>query len=209
MEIKDIIYTAGFFDGEGHIRYDLNIIKRPNCKVSISYSIRIRIVNTDSTVIKKLHKLWGGFVYARKTSKKRPKVMFDLIIVKKEDVRRFIELTYPYLVVKKSQVDKALESYKLAREEDYMLPYKCMAKEYYSTIEVANILRVSRKTVFQWARDGKIKAIKVGKNYVIPRSAILEKLGKTLGADKKAGIEKAINKALKDYEKTFRMLGKE
>ena len=90
-----------------------------------------------------------------------------------------------------------------------MLPYKCMTKKYYSTIEAANILRISRKTVFQWARDGKLKAIKFGKNYVIPRSAILEKLGKTLGADKKAGIEKAINKAIKDYEKTFRMLGKE
>lgn len=84
-----------------------------------------------------------------------------------------------------------------------------MTKEYYSTIETADILRVSRKTVFQWARDGKIKAIKVGRNYIIPHSAILEKLGKTLGADKKTDIEKAINKALKDYEKTFKMLGKE
>jgi len=90
-----------------------------------------------------------------------------------------------------------------------MLPYKYMTKEYYSTIEAANILRVSRKTVFQWARDGRIKAIKVGKNYAIPHSAILEKLGKTLGADKKAEIEDAINKALKDYEGTFRMLGQE
>lgn len=84
-----------------------------------------------------------------------------------------------------------------------------MTKEYYSTIEAANILRVSRKTVFQWARDGKIKATKVGRNYVIPHSAILEKLGKTLGENKKNDIEDAIDKALKDYEKTFRMLGKE
>lgn len=84
-----------------------------------------------------------------------------------------------------------------------------MTKEYYSTIEAANILRVSRKTVFQWARDGKIKSTKVGKNYIIPHSAILEKLGKTLGEDKKADIEKAIDKALKDYGKAFKMLGKE
>lgn len=84
-----------------------------------------------------------------------------------------------------------------------------MAKEYYSTIEVANILRVSRKTVFQWARDGKIKAIKVGKNYIIPHSALLERLGKEIGSENKSEIENAINKALKDYEKTFRLLGKE
>ncbi|OGZ18496.1 MAG: hypothetical protein A2Z68_02240 [Candidatus Nealsonbacteria bacterium RBG_13_38_11] len=84
-----------------------------------------------------------------------------------------------------------------------------MTKEYYSTIETADILRVSRKTIFQWARDGKIKAIKVGKNYVIPHSAILEKLGKSLDENKKNKIESAINKALKDYKETFRMLGKE
>lgn len=90
-----------------------------------------------------------------------------------------------------------------------MLPYKYMTKEYYSTIETANILRVSRKTVFQWARDGKIKAIKVGRNYIIPHSIILEKLGKDIGVENKAAIENAIDKALKDYEKTFRLLGKE
>ena len=90
-----------------------------------------------------------------------------------------------------------------------MLLYKYMTKEYYSTIETANILRVSRKTVFQWARDGKIKAIKVGRNYIIPHSTILEKLGEDIGVEKKAAIENAINKALKDYEKTFRLLGKE
>lgn len=90
-----------------------------------------------------------------------------------------------------------------------MLLYKYMKKKYYSTIETANILRVSRKTVFQWARDGKIKAMKVGKNYIIPHSAILEKLGKTLGVEKKAAIENAINKAIKHYEKAFKLLGKE
>lgn len=82
-------------------------------------------------------------------------------------------------------------------------------KEYYSTIEAANILRVSRKTVFQWAKNGKIKALKVGRNYIIPHSAILEKLGKTIGIENKNAIETAIDKALKDYGKTFRLLGKE
>jgi len=90
-----------------------------------------------------------------------------------------------------------------------MLLYEYMDKEYYSTIEAANILRVSRKTVFKWAQSGKIKATKVGRNYIIPHSVVLEKLGKSIGKDKKANIEKAIDKAMREYEKTFRMLGKE
>ncbi len=84
-----------------------------------------------------------------------------------------------------------------------------MTKEYYSTIEAAKIFKVSRISVFQWARDGKIQATKVGKNYIIPYSAILEKLGETLGSEKKEAIEKAIDRAMKDYKETFKLLGKE
>ena len=90
-----------------------------------------------------------------------------------------------------------------------MLPYKYMIKEYYSTIEAANIFRVSRKTVFQWIKTGKIKAVKVGRNFIVPHSSIVEKLGKTLGTEKKIEIEKSIDRAIKDYEQTFRQLGKE
>jgi excisionase family DNA binding protein len=84
-----------------------------------------------------------------------------------------------------------------------------MIKEYYSTMEVAKIFRVSRIAVFKWAQEGKIQATKVGKNYIIPHFAVLEKLGKTIGAEKKEAIEKAIDRAMKDYEETFRLLGKE
>ena len=90
-----------------------------------------------------------------------------------------------------------------------MLPYEYMTKEYYSTIETANIFRVSRKTVFLWIKTGKIKAIKVGRNFIVPHSSIVEKLGKTLGIEKKAEIETSIDKAMKDFEQTFRKLGKE
>ncbi|MFA4937202.1 MAG: helix-turn-helix domain-containing protein [Patescibacteria group bacterium] len=84
-----------------------------------------------------------------------------------------------------------------------------MEKEYYSTIEAANILQVSRKTISQWVRRGKIKGVKIGRNYIIPRSAIPEKLGQTIGAENKIAVEGAVDKALIDYEKTFRLLGKE
>ncbi len=76
-------------------------------------------------------------------------------------------------------------------------------------METASILGVSRKTIFQWARDGKIDATKVGRNYVIPHASVLGMLGVTVGKDGKVAIEKAVDKALKEYEKTFRLLGRE
>ena len=84
-----------------------------------------------------------------------------------------------------------------------------MIKELYSTNEIANIFRVSRITVFNWIKSGKIKATKIGRNYVVPHSSIVEKLGERLGTEKKAEIEESINKAIRDYEQTFRRLGKE
>jgi len=84
-----------------------------------------------------------------------------------------------------------------------------MTKDFYSTIEAAKIFGVSRIRVFQWIKEGKIQATKVGRNFVIPYSSIVEKIGKTLGAEKKAEIEKTIEKATKQYEQTFKMLGKE
>lgn len=84
-----------------------------------------------------------------------------------------------------------------------------MTKEYYSTMEVAKILKVSRIAVFKWAQEGKMKAIKVGKNYIIPHSALSEKLGTTIGTEKKKAIDMAINRAIKDYGQAFKMLGKE
>jgi len=84
-----------------------------------------------------------------------------------------------------------------------------MIKEFYSTTEVANIFKVSRITVFNWIKRGTIKATKIGRNYVVPHSSIVEKLGHTIGDEKKAEIENTISKAIKEYEQTFRKLGKE
>ncbi len=84
-----------------------------------------------------------------------------------------------------------------------------MIKEFYSTTEGAKIFRVSRKTIFMWITNGTMKANKVGRNFVVPHSSIVEKLGKTLGIEKKMEIEGSIDKAMKDYEQTFRKLGKE
>ena len=83
-----------------------------------------------------------------------------------------------------------------------------MPKDYYSTSEAANILRISRIAVFNRIKSGKLKAQKIGRNYIISHKEVLEALGETIGAGKKATIEKAIDKAIHDYGKTFRLLGK-
>ncbi len=43
---------------------------------------------------------------------------------------------------------------------------------FYSSTQVADKLNISRQTVFRKIKDGKIKAIKVGKNYKIPTNEV-------------------------------------
>lgn len=41
---------------------------------------------------------------------------------------------------------------------------------YYSTPEVAKILKISRQAVFKQIKTGKLKAFKIGKVYLLPKS---------------------------------------
>ncbi|PJA00860.1 hypothetical protein COX75_01405 [bacterium (Candidatus Gribaldobacteria) CG_4_10_14_0_2_um_filter_33_15] len=84
-----------------------------------------------------------------------------------------------------------------------------MSKNFYSTSEVAAILKQSRIEVFRKIKSGKIKAEKIGRNYIVPRKSLMEALGKIVGEQNKKEIEMATEKALKEYGETFRLLGKE
>jgi len=84
-----------------------------------------------------------------------------------------------------------------------------MNKKMYSTQEVANILKLSRIEIFRKIKSGKLKAEKVGRNYVIDQDDLLEALGKIVGASKTLRIESAVKRAIKEYGKTFKKLSEE
>jgi len=84
-----------------------------------------------------------------------------------------------------------------------------MSKNLYSTSEAAAILKQSRVEIFRKIKSGKIMAEKIGRNYVIPRESLMEALGKSVGEKNKIEIEKAIDKAFKEYGKTFKLLSRE
>lgn len=77
-----------------------------------------------------------------------------------------------------------------------------------SASELAEMLGVSRMTVNNMIRDGRIKAKKVGKSYVISMDSI-ESLDSHVSDEEKEEIKKAIKKAVDDYGETFKLLAKE
>lgn len=81
--------------------------------------------------------------------------------------------------------------------------------EFLSTVEAGKILGISRHAVQKRIKNKTLKAIKVGRNYVIPRSEILRILGDAIGEESKKEIDKAISKAITEYRDVFKRLGKE
>jgi excisionase family DNA binding protein len=82
-------------------------------------------------------------------------------------------------------------------------------KEFITTTELAKILGISRIAVFNRIKRGQIRAIRVGRNFIIPKDSIPEILGRVLSQAKKREIESAVKKTVQEYAETLRLLGKE
>ena len=82
-------------------------------------------------------------------------------------------------------------------------------KRFYSTNEVAQVLGISRIAVFKRIISGKLKAIKIGRIYAVPRSEFQCLSGDNLTLAQKKVIEDGVIKTIKEYKETLRLLGKE
>ncbi len=82
-----------------------------------------------------------------------------------------------------------------------------VTKTYFTTSEVAKMLGVSRVTIFRKIKSGEIKAEKFGRNFMVPTDQFVQ--NKKLTEEKKVEIKKIINKAVREYGETFRLLGEE
>lgn len=84
-----------------------------------------------------------------------------------------------------------------------------MQKEYFSTTEVAKILGISTVAVWKKIKEGKLKADRFGRNFMIPKTEIDSLTDGILDEQKKKMIQDAVKKAVKEYGEALKMLGKE
>jgi excisionase family DNA binding protein len=85
--------------------------------------------------------------------------------------------------------------------------------KYITVAEMAKVLGVSRITVFNKIKKGQIPAEKIGRAFAIPYDYV-EEFTQNFGTEKmteakKAYIEKAVGKIVKEYGETLKLLGKE
>lgn len=79
-------------------------------------------------------------------------------------------------------------------------------KKFLSTTELAKLLGISRIAVYKKIKKGEIKAMRVGRNFVIDKKDLGNILGQELTEKEKKEIEKAVKKVVKEYRETLRLL---
>lgn len=84
-----------------------------------------------------------------------------------------------------------------------------MKTYFVSTSEAAKILGISRIAVFNKIKRGRIEAIKVGRNFIIRKRDVLKAAGELLTSGQKRKINRAVEKAIKQYGEVFKRLGEE
>lgn len=82
-------------------------------------------------------------------------------------------------------------------------------KDFISTSEAAKILGISRIAVFKKIKEGKIKAEKIGRNFVIARKDLGLIVSDVLRNSQKKEIEEAVRKTIREYGETLKLLGRE
>jgi len=85
--------------------------------------------------------------------------------------------------------------------------------EFISIPQAAKLLGISRIAVYKKVKEGKIKSVRVGRQFAIPASEISasvpDVLGLDLSAKEKQAIQSAVRKTVEEYGEVLELLGKE
>jgi len=77
-----------------------------------------------------------------------------------------------------------------------------------STTEAAKIMGISRIAVWKKISQGKLKAVKIGRNYVIDRQDLGDIYSETTPETEKI-IDETVDRVIKEYGDALNRLGKE
>ena len=85
-----------------------------------------------------------------------------------------------------------------------------MKNNKYITIpQLADVLGMSRIAVYKKVKKGEIEAIRIGRNYAVPKKSVVNILGRDLKDKDKKEIDKAVKKTLEEYGEVLKRLGRE
>ena len=81
--------------------------------------------------------------------------------------------------------------------------------KYLTIPQTAEILGISRTAVYKKVKKGQIKAVRIGRNFAIPRRSLINTLGRDLTGPDKKRIVAAVRKTVREYADVLKLLGGE
>ena len=82
-------------------------------------------------------------------------------------------------------------------------------KDFYTTSEIGELMNITRVTIFRWIKEGKLKAIKPGRDYIIPYSSLPPTLQVAIqnkfdseDQNDETEIQEAVAKVVEEYGKS-------
>ena len=83
-----------------------------------------------------------------------------------------------------------------------------MKDRYLSTVEAAKVMGISRVAVLKQIKNGRLRAERVGRNYIIDRND-LAGIFKHITPGEKKRVSAAVKRVVKQYGPALKKLGKE
>jgi excisionase family DNA binding protein len=81
--------------------------------------------------------------------------------------------------------------------------------DYITIPKLAEMLNVSRQTVFNWVKSNKIKASKVGGTWIIDDPDLMVRIDGKITESQKKEITNIVQEAVEQYGELFKRLSKE
>lgn len=110
----DINYIAGFIDGEGHVGIIKSSPDKKWREVSLRYTPKITIINTNREILSEIKNELGGLITKRKKEKEHHRVTYSLQIYGKA-LNSAIPKLLPFLIGKKDELHCLEEMIKTQR----------------------------------------------------------------------------------------------
>lgn len=105
---EKIAYLAGIIDGEGSIMLWMN----KKTKIRGQFNMRVNVSSTDKCLIDWLINNFGGCSYAQNSPSRKANPHWKKQYtweIKKPDLLQFLNMIYPFLVIKKSRCELAIK----------------------------------------------------------------------------------------------------
>lgn len=88
-----------------------------------------------------------------------------------------------------------------------MVNNRLHSKEYYSSVELANLLGISRIAVYKRIRKGDIRARRIGRNFLVHYKTVEQLIPHRLDDHDRKFIDRAVSRTVSQFGEALKNLG--